>query len=342
MDFLGAAIGATAQHISDGISLINQRETNKANLEAIRLTNEANRQLQAEANAANLQLAKYQNAENYNLWKEQIREQRSNEAWLRDYNSPAQQMQRYKEAGLNPNLIYGQSNTASAAPTPSAPKMERAIMEASRDIPGRIEPLDFGSPGSTVMQAFQLMKDLQVKDAQIDNIKSQTNANDAKARNFDANTILAGAKKLGVEQSTRFAEMMMPYQVSALQANTDLARRRIDGIQADIDNKIFMQGLAKQRIDIAWKNADTNQRRVMLQSCALALKDRLVQLQEHKWEAQLTPNYAPPGSSFDVGVKKMKKQYELMQQMVRQREVKLGYEGARVMLQGVKLLMGLY
>lgn len=30
----------------------------------------------------------------------------------REYNSPAAQMQRFKDAGLNPNLIYGQSNTA--------------------------------------------------------------------------------------------------------------------------------------------------------------------------------------------------------------------------------------
>lgn len=30
----------------------------------------------------------------------------------REYNSPAAQMQRFKDAGLNPNLIYGQNNTA--------------------------------------------------------------------------------------------------------------------------------------------------------------------------------------------------------------------------------------
>lgn len=28
------------------------------------------------------------------------------------YNSPSQQMQRYKEAGLNPNLIYGQMSNS--------------------------------------------------------------------------------------------------------------------------------------------------------------------------------------------------------------------------------------
>ena len=29
------------------------------------------------------------------------------------YNSPAEQMKRYKEAGLSPHLIYGQTHTAS-------------------------------------------------------------------------------------------------------------------------------------------------------------------------------------------------------------------------------------
>lgn len=41
-----------------------------------------------------------------------------------EYNSPAAQMQRYKDAGLNPNLIYGQQNTASPVQvgTAQAPK----------------------------------------------------------------------------------------------------------------------------------------------------------------------------------------------------------------------------
>lgn len=42
------------------------------------------------------------------------------------YNSPAMQMQRYKEAGLNPNLIYGQGSSGNAqqAPTYQAPNQE--------------------------------------------------------------------------------------------------------------------------------------------------------------------------------------------------------------------------
>lgn len=44
------------------------------------------------------------------------------------YNHPAQQMARYKEAGLNPNLIYGQSNTAGSIGTPSAPESGSSVM----------------------------------------------------------------------------------------------------------------------------------------------------------------------------------------------------------------------
>ena len=38
-----------------------------------------------------------------------------------EYNSPLAQMQRYSEAGLNPNLIYGQQNVASSPASASAP-----------------------------------------------------------------------------------------------------------------------------------------------------------------------------------------------------------------------------
>lgn len=38
------------------------------------------------------------------------------------YNTPSAQMARYKDAGLNPNLIYGQSNTAGAIAAPGQPE----------------------------------------------------------------------------------------------------------------------------------------------------------------------------------------------------------------------------
>lgn len=52
-------------------------------------------------------LAAQQNQYNIDMWRMQ-----------NEYNSPAAQMQRFKEAGLNPNLIYGQGSNGNAQSAP--------------------------------------------------------------------------------------------------------------------------------------------------------------------------------------------------------------------------------
>lgn len=56
----------------------------------------------AKTAAYNYLLKQQENAFNVEMWNE-----------MNKYNSPAAQMQRYQEAGLNPNLIYSQQNTTS-------------------------------------------------------------------------------------------------------------------------------------------------------------------------------------------------------------------------------------
>lgn len=65
-------------------------------------------------NRSNDKLARYQNDWNLAQWK------RENE-----YNLPINQVQRLREAGLNPNLVYGGGATTLSA---SSPKAERATM----------------------------------------------------------------------------------------------------------------------------------------------------------------------------------------------------------------------
>lgn len=102
MDFgLGTLIGGGISAIG---SLIGNIGGNKKALEAVDKTNQANKEL------ADLQ---YQY--NLDMWNRQ-----------NEYNSPVQQMQRLKEAGLNPNLMYGQGSTgnASSAPQYDAPQLQ--------------------------------------------------------------------------------------------------------------------------------------------------------------------------------------------------------------------------
>lgn len=59
--------------------------------------------------AYNYLLKQQEQAYNLELWNLQ-----------NQYNSPAEQMKRYQDAGLNPNLIYGQQNEASSPASASA------------------------------------------------------------------------------------------------------------------------------------------------------------------------------------------------------------------------------
>lgn len=71
-----------------------------------------------------------QNEWNLSMWNKQ-----------NEYNSPAQQMARYKAAGLNPNLIYGQGSPGLASPMPQAqsPQAKGQAVNNKIDIP----PIDF-------------------------------------------------------------------------------------------------------------------------------------------------------------------------------------------------------
>lgn len=60
-------------------------------------------------NRAEMNLAKYQTDANIKMWQMQ-----------NEYNSPAAQMQRYKDAGLNPNLIYGNISSGNSSSAPNA------------------------------------------------------------------------------------------------------------------------------------------------------------------------------------------------------------------------------
>lgn len=58
----------------------------------------------------------------YNFLQKQQEQAFTLDMWnlVNQYNSPASQMQRFLDAGLNPNLIYSQQSTASQPGTPSA------------------------------------------------------------------------------------------------------------------------------------------------------------------------------------------------------------------------------
>lgn len=136
------------------------------------LTNKSNRQNVDNTNAANAQLA-----QQANQW--------SIEQWNREnaYNTPAAQIQRFRDAGLNPSLIYGQENLAANSPAVSsaagtqapamlsAPTIDPYVGLQEKLINAQANKLD---TESKVMKE-KLPKELQQLDSITNNIVANTN-----------------------------------------------------------------------------------------------------------------------------------------------------------------------
>lgn len=95
-----------------------------------------------------LKMAKYQYSKDLEMWN------RSNE-----YNSPEQQMKRLKDAGLNPNLVYG-SSAPSGMSSSTLPKYQQARPQ-------------YGFDGIQSMSLMGQYQDLKVKEAQEDLLKQR-------------------------------------------------------------------------------------------------------------------------------------------------------------------------
>lgn len=87
------------------------------------------------------------------------------EMWERAnlYNEPSQQMKRLREAGLNPALMYGSGKAANVA-AQTMPKYQAIKTDFSK----RRNPLE-------ALNTLGLYQNMQLKSAQIDNVKEQTN-----------------------------------------------------------------------------------------------------------------------------------------------------------------------
>lgn len=82
------------------------------------------------------------------------------EQWYREneYNAPDEQMRRLRNAGLNPNLVYG-TGTVTGNTTTSGPRFDRP------DVEYNYEPFQF--PTNAVTRGIQFIQENRLKDRQI-------------------------------------------------------------------------------------------------------------------------------------------------------------------------------
>lgn len=160
-----------------GASLFNTAQTGRMNKKSMKFSRE---------------MYEKQKADNQAFWQQQ-----------NEYNSPQQQMKRLQEAGLNPNMIYGASSGGASG---------SAELQKAPDI----QSPQFKAPEITGMAPnLMSMYDMDIKRAQVDNIKAQTTATQESA-------ILTMLKQHGegYENASKAVKAQLDNELMAVSADT--------------------------------------------------------------------------------------------------------------------------
>lgn len=119
------------------------------------ITGRYNKKMTERTNEANKKLAEY----SYDQQRQMIREQN-------EYNTPLSQMQRYQEAGLNPNLIYGNIDSGNQG---QIAKYDAPTMQAPTT-----PPVDIAGAIRLALEAKQVEANIKNTEAQTQRYNEET------------------------------------------------------------------------------------------------------------------------------------------------------------------------
>ncbi len=162
------------------------------------------------------------------------------------YNSPEAQMTRFKEAGLNPHLIYGQMTTAQPIKTPEA--------KAPNYVAPQVESQEFNILGKQYaletqrLQAENMEKQGELIKAQILKAQSETDWKNINTRYF-------GDSYIGRLESLRVGTDLKENQIGRIQqlnrlipGQIDLQKQQLKSILENTNLSISRQSELAQKI----------------------------------------------------------------------------------------------
>lgn len=151
-----------------------------------------------------------------------------------EYNHPSAQMERLRQAGLNPNLIYG---------TPSG----SAVGNAGNIAPAKGHDVKFDNPLSSLL----MYADARMRHVQTDNLRTQNTVmlQDAalKAAQTSGELIRNSKSKVEYEVARDLQKTSVDYQKEALR------RLELQSIGQELDNRFKDQTLKDKAIEIMYR-----------------------------------------------------------------------------------------
>lgn len=192
-------------------------------------------------NEGNLLLAQYAYDADLDMWNRQ-----------NDYNTPLNQMARLKDAGLNPNLMYGQGNTGNASSSPSFHAPQLAAYTSFQD---------YGATqaGLALQKGISDFYATQKTKAEIDNIRQNT-------QNLEAN-----------QESIRLKNIQQLYLNSTSRQEAEFYKDRMMAQLANMDSQSILHRSQSQYIDVQRFQFEAL-RPMVEQSMAIDLEQKLFDL----------------------------------------------------------------
>lgn len=206
-----SAIASVAGNIASNASINNQISEQKRE-------NQANRDW-------NLNLARLQNRWNIDQWNRE-----------NFYNSPAAQMARYKAAGLNPDLIYGQQNLSAASPE---------MTSGDGSLPTDVSNL---ANKRTMLDIVSASLDNDIKREQVKSMRNQNALDSRKVDTEQALSYLTG-DILSVENTDLASKL--PFR--AYQQYLSLVNSAKDSVNKTAENESRLVDLAIKKLDRKFK-----------------------------------------------------------------------------------------
>lgn len=230
------------------------------------------------------------NARNQKQYQKQYQQQKADNIafWQmqNEYNTPEKQMQRFRDAKLNPNLIYGQGNNGNAG----------NIQAPSASRPNAPYTPDKGL-AAAAQNALQYKMDSETRQLSNDNLRADNTIKLEQAQLVNAQTkatlIGAGLKQYDLDFKSETRPNSLEYQsekLRGLKTSTDISLQRNAREAASLASSVAdaAQRMAESRQRVA-QSKDEQQR--IRASTDLLLKDaRVRQFEIELRQEGLSPN----------------------------------------------------
>lgn len=220
------------------------------------------------------QMYERQKADNLAFWAQQ-----------NSYNSPEQQMARFKAAGLNPNLIYGQGNSGNAGPisTPDAQTPNTRAPEWGSGI---------AAAGAAGLQAYH---DTQIKNATANNLKLQADVITQDAQ-------LKRAQTYATLLNTDRAKWDFDFEKSLAEVSADFRRAQLRNTQVSTDLAISKNAREAAQAGVSIQEAIERMNSMRLSQAKTADERAQIQANIRQTNAQIA-NLRRDGTLKDIEIK---------------------------------------